>query len=88
MSDVSRFEDLVAEAKADIQDLINNPEKMPPYMMESQLRMTQDELDKMARIKNIDEFLPYYPKGISDSWDFNDKLGKKLMNILDVYRRM
>ena len=84
----SRFEDLVAEVKSDIQELLDYPEVMPSYMKESQLRMTLEELDKMARIKNINEFLPYYPRGISDSWDFNDKLGQKLMRLLDVYRRL
>ncbi len=56
--------------------------------MESQLRMTLEELDKMVSVKNKDVFFPYYPKGITDSWDYNDKPGKKLMDVLAVYRAL
>ena len=88
VDDASRFAFLVNEVKSDIVFLLNHPVEMPSYMMESQLRMTLEELDQMVSVKNKDDFFPYYPKGITDSWDYNDKLGKKLMDVLAVYRTL
>ena len=34
------------------------------------------------------EFHPYYPKGISDSWDYDDRLGNELMELAGEYQRL
>ena len=35
-----------------------------------------------------DMIFPYYPKGIAYSWNYDDELGEKLMEILDVYNKL
>lgn len=50
-----------------------------------QLKMTVDELDKMDQIRDTKQFMPYYPKGINDCWEYNDKLGQELLAVLDIY---
>ena len=88
VDNASRFLFLVNEVKSDILFLLNHPEEMPFYMFVSQLRMPLEELDKLVDVKSADEFMPYYSKGITDGWDFNDELGKKLMDVLAVYRAL
>ena len=34
-----------------------------------------------------DTFVPYYPKGIADSWAQEDRLGEELLEILDAYMK-
>lgn len=43
-------------------------------MSVEQLKMTVDELHKMNQIRDMKRFIPYYPRGIADSWDSNDNL--------------
>ncbi len=61
---------------------------MPSYMTQSQLEMILKELENMAYYKGEGSFNPYYPRGISDSWDYNDALAKKLMSIADIYVKL
>jgi len=84
----SKFEYLIADAKSDIQIYLDNPNTMPSYMTQSQLEMIMKELENMAYYKGEGSFNPYYPRGISDSWDFNDALAKKLMSIADIYVKL
>lgn len=60
----------------------------PQYMLERQLHAILDEIDKMDRIRDAGQFFPYYPKGISESWNCLDPLGLKLSELLDAYRRL
>ena len=84
----SKFEDLIADAKSDIQIYLDNPNTMPSYMTQSQLEMIMKELENMAYYKGEGSFNPYYPRGISDSWDYNDALAKKLMSIAAIYVKL
>ncbi|MDC7279940.1 hypothetical protein NXH64_10565 [Butyrivibrio fibrisolvens] len=79
---------LIEDIKKDINKLLSHPDTIPYYMLPSQLEMTLQELDKMREVRNADTFFPYYPKGISDAWDYNDPLGNKLMDLLNVYRKL
>ncbi len=33
-------------------------------------------------------FYPYYPRGISDSWDYDDPLGNELMELAGEYQHL
>ncbi len=85
---MTRFEELVAGSQSKILELLKNKESLPDYMLEGQLNLILKELDQMALVKDASVFYPYYPKGIADSWDFNDKLAAELLEVLDVYRRL
>lgn len=85
MSDFSR---MIEEAKRDIVILMDNPKNIPWYMSSSQLEMTIKELEKMNEVRDKNMFFPYYPKGIADCWDSSDELGKKLLEILDAYKKL
>lgn len=49
--------------------------------------MAIDELDKMNQLRDKNRFVPYYPKGIADSWAQEDRLGEELLEILDAYMK-
>lgn len=85
---MTNFGSMLEEAKALVQDEINNPEKRPDYMSETQLYSILDELNKMGRIRNSQLFYPYYPRGIADSWPFSNQLGEKLLNLLELYKKL
>ena len=84
----SRFVLLINDAKNDIHNYLDYPETMPSYMHEKQLEMIIGELDNMVEDKGQGTFYPYYPKGIVDCWEFDDTLGKKLMQIADIYSKL
>ena len=82
MSDFhTRTQNLIKEIKT----LIKDKDSRPRYMTESQLESIVDELCKMDYARNHEKFYPYYPRGIVDSWDYNDELGRKLLEHLDIY---
>ena len=85
---MSRFENMIEEVKKDIEVLIKEPSLIPSYMKVSQLEMIVEELNKMKLYKNSKLFFPYYPKGIADSWNYNDELGEKLWEVLDEYEKI
>lgn len=37
--------------------------------------------------RDVFAFVPYYPKGIADSWAQEDRLGEELLEILDAYMK-
>ena len=77
----TRTQNLIKEIKA----LIKDKDSRPRYMSDSQLESIVDELCKMDYARNSEKFYPYYPRGIADSWDYNDELGSKLMEHLEIY---
>lgn len=85
---MANFQVMMDETKALVKEYLANKEKRPSYMLEKQLTAILVELDKMEQARNCHVFYPYYPKGICDSWDFLDPLGSKLLELLDVYRRL
>lgn len=85
---MENFDAMLEEVKALVQDKINDPEKRPDYMSETQLCAILNELDKMGRIRNSHLFFPYYPRGIADSWSFSNQLGDKLLNLLELYKKL
>lgn len=82
------FQSMLEEVKTLVQNEINNPEKRPDYMSERQLRFILAELDKMGRIKDIHLFCPYFPRGITDSWDLSDQLAVKLLKLCELYGKL
>jgi hypothetical protein len=50
--------------------------------------MTISELDKMNQLRDMNLFMSFYPRGIADSWNLNDNLGKELLDVLDVYIKL
>ncbi len=82
------FQSMIEEVRIHVQEEINNKDTRPGYMSEKQLCFILDELDKMERIRNINLFYPYYPKGISDGWDYSNPLTVKLLDLLELYRKL
>ncbi len=82
------FSKMVEDVGAIIKKMKSTPEELPWYMSVEQLEMTLKELDKMNRIRDMRQFMPYYPRGIADSWEFNDKLGNELLEVLDYYMKL
>ena len=83
-----RFNCLVDEVSEEIFLLLKNPENMPEYMSDSQLRSILEELDTMKSSLRHYDFHPYYPKGITDCWILDDQLGNKLMEVLGIYNKL
>ena len=81
------FSKMIEDVEAIIEKMINNPKELPWYMSVEQLKMTVDELHKMNQIRDMKRFMPYYPRGIADSWDSNDNLGNELLKVLDFYMK-
>lgn len=55
-----------------------------------QYRFILAELDQMKySLSQPDgqQFSPYYPRGIIDSWDYSDQLGVKLLELLKLYNK-
>lgn len=85
---MANFQIMVAEVQALVQEELKNKDSRPSYMLEKQLHMILDELNKMEQIRNIHLFYPYYPKGIADSWDYSNPLTIKLLDLLELYRKL
>ncbi|MCM1084180.1 MAG: hypothetical protein NC428_11985 [Clostridium sp.] len=85
---MENFGSMLEEVKTLVQDEINNPSKRPDYISETQLYAILDELNKMGRIRNSRLFYPYYPRGLADSWSFSNQLGDKLLNLLELYKKL
>ena len=85
---MSGFSMMIEEAKKDIIILMDNPKNLPWYMSSNQLEMTIKELEKMNEVRDKNMFFPYYPKGIAGCWDSNVELGNKLLEILDIYKKL
>ena len=77
----------VEGVKITIEKMKKTPAELPWYMSVEQLEMTLKELDNMNRIRDMRQFMPYYPRGIADSWEFDDKLGNELLEVLDYYMK-
>ena len=82
---MDNFSKMVEGVKLTIEKMKKTPAELPWYMSVEQLEMTLKELDNMNRIRDMRQFMPYYPRGIADSWEFDDKLGNELLEVLDYY---
>ena len=82
------FSKKIEDVEAIIEKIISNPEELPWYMSVEQLKMIVNELNKMNQIRDKRQFMPYYPRGIADCWDFNDNLGNELLKVLDYYMKL
>ena len=85
---MSNFSLMIEDVKKEIVTLMDNPLTIPWYMSSNQLGAIIKELDKMNKVRDKNVFFPYYPKAIADCWDSNDELGKKLLEILDIYQNL
>lgn len=85
---MANFHSMVEEVKALVENQIKNKENRPVYILDKQLYSILNELDKMDKIRNSDLFYPYYPKGITDSWDYSNPLAIKLMDLLEIYTKI
>lgn len=59
-----------------------------PWKNRKAYRDKIDELDKMAQIRDIHLFRPYYPKAIADSWDHSNPLAIRLLELSGLYRNL
>lgn len=84
---MDHFGEKIEHVKSDIRKMLEDPEQLPWYMSVRQLNMTIDELNKMNQLRDKNRFVPYYPKGIVDSWAQEDRLGEELLEILDAYMK-
>ncbi len=84
---MDHFGEKIEHVKSDIRKMLEDPEQLPWYMSVRQLNMTIDELNKMNQLRDKNRFVPYYPKGIADSWAQEDRLGEELLEILDAYMK-
>lgn len=67
-------------------------QKMKNGCMEKKLLKMSCFIWLIGSIENFfayvhDTFVPYYPKGIADSWAQEDRLGEELLEILDAYMK-
>lgn len=85
---MDNFKQMVEETKKLVQEEIKNKDSRPYYMLDKQLFSILEELDKMEYIRNIDLFCPYYPKSIADCWDYQNPLANRLLELLEVYRKL
>ena len=67
---MDNFSKMVEGVKITIEKMKKTPAELPWYMSVEQLEMTLKELDNMNRIRDMRQFMPYYPRGIADSWEF------------------
>ena len=84
---MDHFGEKIEHVKSDIRKMLEDPEQLPWYMSVRQLNMTIDELNKMNQLRDKNRFVPYYPKGLADSWAKEDRLGEELLEILDAYMK-
>ena len=71
---MDNFSKMVEGVKITIEKMKKTPAELPWYMSVEQLEMTLKELDNMNQIRDMRQFMPYYPRGIADSWEFDDKM--------------
>ncbi len=83
---MSNFDELVEKIKNEIRTMLRDSDKRPDYMTHAQLSDVQNEICKMARIRDFKKFVPYYPKGMADAcWPSDHPLVIKLNKLLDMY---
>ncbi len=87
-TDMKNFQMVLEETRTLVKESLTNRDRRPSYMSEKQLIFILNELNKMERIRNIHFFCPFYPKGISDSWDYSNPLSIKLLELLELYREL
>lgn len=51
----------------------------------SQLENFYKDIELM--IEN-NSYIPSYPRAIADSWDFNSELGKQLLDLYEIYKKL
>ncbi|WP_332651818.1 hypothetical protein [Lysinibacillus sp. 54212] len=51
----------------------------------SQLENFYKDIELMIESKS---HIPSYPRAIVDSWDFNSELGKQLLDLYEVYKKL
>ena len=83
---MDRFETLIYETKMLVKKSLDDSNR-PEYLSDKQLMHILKDLDQMNTIRDPNMFLPSYPRWIIDSWDYNDKLGDKLLSLLTVYEK-
>ena len=82
---MDEFQSMVEETKALVQKEIKNKDNGPDFILEKQLYLILEELDKMERIRDIHLFHQYYPKGIAD---YSNPLAIRLLELLESYREL
>ena len=85
---MKNFQFEIEKVKNLVLNEIEHKENRPNYILEEQLYLILSELEKMDRIRNVRLFCPYYPHAITDSWDYSNPLGKKLLELFGLYRKL
>ena len=81
------FDELVSEAKCMITELIDHPQNRPAYMTEAPAWILT-QLDEMLKYRDYHAYRPTFPRIITDSWDYDDELGMKLMEVAALYKKL
>lgn len=51
----------------------------------SQLEKIYKDIELMVE---SEKYMPSYPRTIADTWDFNSKLGKQLLDLYELYKKL
>ena len=81
------FDELVSEAKAMIAEWIQHPQKRPDYCPNDPAWILA-QLDEMLKYRDYHAYRPSFPRIITDSWDYDDALGMKLMEVSALYEEL
>ena len=77
---------LIKSAEEDIGRMLRSGD-VPSHTSAAALSSILAELRLMDTSESGGEHLPAYPRMIVDSWPYGDPLGRKLLEIAELYRR-
>ena len=85
INQIADFEVVINEIRLLIEHNIDDTDSVE---LKRQLISILRELDKMNDVRDKNVFYPNYPRIIVDSWNYNDELSKKLMDLLEIYKKL
>jgi len=91
-TDIADKRNVFLQKLCEVRKLVHNELELPSSCYEGkspgQLMLIIKELEMMEEALSTDVFVPYYPRFINDSWDFNDDLGIALMKLATLYEKL
>jgi hypothetical protein len=80
---------LIEQAISEVEDEIQLHKKgVGNNGNESQLKRIKEELKIMKDTLNPQKYIPGYSRAIVDSWDLDSKLGLKLLEVVNKYKKL
>lgn len=58
------------------------------FSSEKQLERIKDEIKIMLGSNSSKDFIPSFPRIIVDSWDYNNKIGMRLLDFFELYKEI